>query len=117
LRFLLVEDEMMVAFLVESLVRDLGHEIVATESRLDKAVALAQHETLDCAILDVNIAGREVYPVADALRARGVPFIFATGYGSARLPETHRQVPTLQKPYQAEDLRAAIAQALRRTRV
>jgi CheY-like chemotaxis protein len=108
LRVLLVEDEMMVALLLEGMLADFGHEIVGPAARLEKAVEMAQQEAMDVAILDVNIDGEEVYPVADALDARGIPFIFATGYGRAGLRAPYRDRPTLQKPYLADDLHAAI---------
>src|SRR5690348_1237410 len=111
LRILLVEDEMMVALLLESMLIDFGHTIVGPVARLDKALEAAQREALDLAILDVNVNGQEVYPVAAALAARGIPFVFATGYGKAGLRAPYRDRPTLQKPYRSDDLREAIMAA------
>lgn len=108
LRVLLVEDEMMVALLVESMLLDLGHEVIGPVGRLDRAVAMAEREIIDFAIIDVNINGGKAYPIAAALAARGIPFIFATGYGRAGLAAPFEDRPTLQKPYRFEDLRAAI---------
>jgi CheY-like chemotaxis protein len=78
LRVLLVEDEIMVALLLEEMLADLGHEVVGPVARLDKAVAMARQEALDIAILDVNLNGKEVFPVAAVLSARGIPFFFVT---------------------------------------
>lgn len=105
---------MMVALFVESMLVSFGLEVVGPVSRLDKALELAKHERLDLAILDVNINGKEIYPVADILAARNVPFIFATGYTGKRLSTQYRDRPTLQKPYPADELRAAIARIVPR---
>lgn len=111
LRILLVEDEMMVALLVESMLGELGHDVVGPVARLDKALVMAERERLELAILDINIDGRDVYPIAAALAVRGIPFIFATGYGQGGLRAPYRDRPTLQKPYRRDDLKAAIARA------
>jgi two-component SAPR family response regulator len=104
LRILLVEDEMMVAMLVEDILVDIGHTVVGPLAHLDKAMAAARDEVLDLAILDVNINGGEIYPVAEVLAARGIPFAFATGYGVLGLREDWQGRPTLQKPFRREDL-------------
>jgi CheY-like chemotaxis protein len=108
LRVLLVEDEMMVALLVESMLVELGHEVTGPVGRLNQAVAMAERENLDFAVIDVNINGGKAYPVAAVLAARGIPFIFSTGYGRAGLAAPFEDRPALQKPYLVEDLRAAI---------
>ncbi len=111
LRVLVVEDEMAIALLMQSMLVGFGCTVLGPVARLDKAIEVAQHEAIDVAILDVNINGREVYPVAATLSARGIPFIFATGYGKAGLRAPYRDCPTLQKPYREDDLRAAVAAA------
>jgi CheY-like chemotaxis protein len=108
LRVLLVEDEMMVALLIESMLVELGHEVTGPVGRLNRAVLMAERENLDLAVIDVNINGGKAYPVAAALAARGIPFIFATGYGRAGLEAPFEDRPTLQKPFRFEDLCAAI---------
>ena len=105
LRVLLVEDEIMVALLLEEMLADLGHEVVGPVARLDKAVAMAQQEALDVAILDVNLNGQEVFPVAAALTARGIPFFFVTGYGRSGLRAPYADHPSLQKPFRRQALR------------
>jgi DNA-binding response OmpR family regulator len=113
LRILLVEDEMMVALHLESIVAEFGHEVVGPVSRLEAALETARHEALDMAILDVNLDGVEVYPVADALTARGIPCLFTTGYGTGGVRAAYRDHRILQKPYRADDLAAAIAELCR----
>lgn len=113
-RILIVEDEMLVAMLMEDMLTDLGYEVVGTASRVDTAVEMAQRETFDAAVLDVNLNGQDAYPVADTLIARGIPFAFATGYGEAGVREPYRSYPTLQKPFQQQHLKDVVATALSR---
>jgi CheY-like chemotaxis protein len=112
-RVLVVEDEMMISMLVEDMLSDLGCAVVGPAHALDAALELAQTESgLDAAVLDVNLAGQPVFAVADALRAKGVPAIFATGYGDNGLRDVDRGAPVLQKPFRAGDLARALGQAL-----
>lgn len=112
-RVLVVEDETMIAMLVEDMLRDLGCAVVGPAHGLDAALALAEGgEAIDAALLDVNLSGQPVFPVADALRARGVPMIFATGYGESGLREIDAGAPVLQKPFRAADLARALGEAL-----
>ena len=109
LRILIVEDEMLVAMNIEDMLLDLGHEIAGMAARLDAALILAGEADIDVALLDVNLAGEQSFPVADLLASRGVPFLFATGYGIHGIDERHRGRPVLQKPFRASDLADAIA--------
>ena len=104
LRVLVVEDEMMVSMLIEDMLSDLGCVVVGPASRLDEAIELANTAELDCAVLDVNLGGQPIFPLADLLWAKGVPFGFATGYGDAGLREVDRGSPVLQKPFREGDL-------------
>ncbi|MBS0360765.1 MAG: response regulator [Proteobacteria bacterium] len=104
LRVLVVEDEMMVSMLIEDMLADLGCAVVGPASRLDEAIALVKDATIDCAVLDVNLGGQPIFPVADLLREKGAPFAFATGYGDAGLREVDRGTPVLQKPFREGDL-------------
>ena len=104
LRVLVVEDEMMVSMLIEDMLDDLGCKVVGPASRLDEAMALAGEAELDCAVLDVNLGGQSIFPLADFLRAKGAPFAFATGYGDAGLREIDKGSPVLQKPFRETDL-------------
>jgi CheY-like chemotaxis protein len=112
-RVLVVEDEMMIAMLVEDMLAELGCSVVGPAHALDAALNLARTESgLDAALLDVNLAGQPVFAVADALRAKGVPAIFSTGYGDAGLRDVDRGSPVLQKPFRAGDLARALHAAL-----
>ena len=106
----LVEDEVMIRMMVADMLDDLGHRVVAEAGDVTTAVVMAETADFDLAILDVNVAGTIVSPVADVVRARGRPIIFATGYGPLGLPEQYRAFPTLQKPFAVEMLAATIAQ-------
>ena len=108
---LLVEDEMCLAMMVQDLLEDAGYRVVKA-SRVPGALALAEHESIDAAILDVNLAGTEVFPVADELRRRGVPFLFASGYGARGLPGSFADSPVLQKPYDPQLLETMLAGVL-----
>lgn len=108
LRVLVVEDEMLVSMLVEDMLADFGCSVVGPAPDFDEAMALATTADIDAALLDVNLAGRPIFPVADKLKARGVPFAFASGYGQAGLAEEHRDAPVLQKPFRQADLERAL---------
>ena len=110
-RVLLVEDESLVAMLAEDMLLDLGCE-VDVAMRLDKALGLARSKSFDIAVLDVNLGDARSYPVADLLFGRGIPFLFATGYGQKGLEGHYRGVPVLQKPYQAEPLEHLLVRLL-----
>jgi CheY-like chemotaxis protein len=107
----LVEDEAMIALYMEDLVADLGHEIAATAMRLGEALELAEQSDFDVAILDINLAGTMSFPVADLLTARGVPYLFATGYGSAGIGPPYNEHVVVHKPVRAADLGRAITTA------
>lgn len=111
-RVLVVEDESMIRMLLEGMLTDLGHTVAAEAGGIDEAVALAKKETFDVAVLDVNLNGHPVTPVVEILVERGVPFIFASGYGQRGVPEAYRAIPTLQKPFQADALARAIETAI-----
>jgi CheY-like chemotaxis protein len=112
-RVFVVEDEVMIRMLLEDMLADLGYGVAASAGGLDEAIALARDSDFDLAILDVNLNGHAVYPVAEVLARRGVPFVFSTGYGERGLPEPYRDRPTLQKPFQLENLEKALATIMR----
>jgi CheY-like chemotaxis protein len=101
-RVLIVEDETLVSMLIEDMVCDCCGQVVGPASTFEQAITLAVEEDLDLAILDVNMAGLAVYPVADVLRHRGIPFIFVTGYDPGIIPTRYRQAPVLLKPFSYE---------------
>ena len=112
-RVLVVEDESLVAMLLETILEDMGCTPVGPASNVDEGEAIARDTVnLDAALLDVNLAGRQVFPVAAVLKARGVPFVFSTGYGESGLPDEWRGNPTIQKPFTEAAVRDALMQAL-----
>jgi DNA-binding NtrC family response regulator len=111
-RVLIVEDEAAISILMEDMLVDLGIEIVGPASRLAPALQLAREVELDAAILDINIGGVQSYPVADVLLSRGIPVIFATGYGSSVLPERFKSCQILQKPFDQHRFSEALHTAL-----
>lgn len=112
-RVLIVEDESLVAMLLETILEDMECIPVGPASNIDDGETLARDtEHLDAALLDVNVAGRQVFPVAEVLKARGVPFVFSTGYGEGGLPEEWRGQPTIQKPFTEAAIRDALMKAM-----
>jgi CheY-like chemotaxis protein len=114
LQILVVEDKSMVAMMIEDMLIDLGHHVVATSGGMDDASKLASHANADLAILDVNLNGEETYPRATSLASWKIPFIFATGYGSSGIRTEWSGVPVLQKPFQSRELAEAINLAIRK---
>lgn len=110
LRVLLVEDESLVAMLLEDCLIELGYQVVATVGDVDAALEVVHRNAMDLAVLDVNLGGTLSFPVAEALDARGVPYIFVTGYAQSGIPERFRHRHGLQKPFQFRDLQAALLQ-------
>ena len=108
-RVLVVEDEYLIRMLLEDMLADLGYDVAAAVGTIAEASEFAAHGDFNAAILDVNLDGQEVYPVAEILAKRGLPFVFVTGYGERSLNEPYRDRPALQKPFQAEQLKALLA--------
>ena len=111
-RVLIVEDESLVAMLLETILEDMGCLAVGPAATVDEGRRMAADEAVDAALLDVNDAGRQVFPVAQVLKDRGVPFIFSTGYGEGGLPDEWRGQPTLQKPFTEAAVRDALITAM-----
>ena len=105
LRILIVEDEAMIALLIQDVLEEIGSVIVGPASRIPAALDLIAAEAVDLAVLDLNLAGQPVYPVADALMARGIPFVFLTGYRSDGIDRRYAHIPALQKPIDPGALR------------
>lgn len=112
-RILIVEDEAVIAFALEDILLDLRATVVGPAGRLDEACALAEREAIDAAILDVNLNYQASYPIAKILKARGIPFAFATGYDEdgVNWPEP---VPVIAKPYREEEIEALLHLLVRR---
>jgi CheY-like chemotaxis protein len=112
-RVLVVEDESLVAMLLETILEDMGCNPIGPVSSVDEALStIAGEAHIDAALLDVNVAGVQVFPVAQALRDRGVPFVFSTGYGEGGLPDEWRGQPTIQKPFTEATVRDALMKAM-----
>ena len=111
---LVVEDEMMISMLLEDMLSDIGCTPVGPATRMERAWKLIEDAGFDVAILDVNLNGDETFPIADALAARAIPFVFASGYSAGRLREEYRSVPSLKKPFQQQELERTLAAALGR---
>jgi CheY-like chemotaxis protein len=110
-RVLVVEDELMIRMLLEGMLEDLGHTVAGQAGTIEEALALAKQADFDVALLDVNLNGKPITPVVAVLAARGLPFVFASGYGQRGVPEEYRDSPALQKPFQAEALADALQAA------
>ena len=102
----------MIRMLLEGMLADLGHSVAAEAGAIDEAMTLAKEAEFDVALLDVNLNGHPITPVVEILIQRGLPFVFASGYGKQGVPEAYRASPTLQKPFQVEALAQAIAAAM-----
>ena len=113
-RILVVEDEAMISMLLEDMVLDCGGEIVGPVAKFDDALELAHKAEFGVAVLDLNLNGTLSYPIADVIRERGIPVIFATGYGANGLLDRFRDCPTLQKPFSQQDFAQAVAAACRK---
>jgi CheY-like chemotaxis protein len=111
-RILVVEDEYLIRMLLEDMLTDLGYEIAGAVGTIAQARDLAASGQFDVAVLDVNVDGQEIYPVAEILAKRGLPFVFVSGYGEGSLSEPYRSRPSLQKPFQAEQLKNTLAELL-----
>ena len=111
-RIFVVEDEALVALQLEDMLAELGLEVAASCARLDDALETARTIACDVAVLDINLSGQKSFPVAEALKSRGVPFFFATGYGGSVLPPALTDAQILHKPYGLDDLKAALLRAL-----
>jgi len=107
-RVFVVEDEIMIRMLLEGMLTDLGHTVAAEAGGIEEALKWAKNGDFDVAVLDVNLGKEPITPVVEVLISRGVPFVFASGYGQRGVPEAYRANPTLQKPFQAEALAQAI---------
>jgi len=105
---LLVEDEALIRMMLAEMVEELGHRVIAEAGSVDEARSLAEIEGYDLAILDINLQGTNVLPVAEVVRSRGLPLFFLSGYGSGGLPDGFEGMPVLVKPCTLETLKHTI---------
>ena len=111
LRFMIVDDEIIVALDLEYMLADLGHSVVETAHRVDRGIEIATHSEVDMAILDINVRGVLSFPIAGILRDRGVPVIFSSGYGQRGLISEFRGAHLLTKPFDLGSLAQIVAKA------
>jgi DNA-binding response OmpR family regulator len=112
-RVLVVEDEFLLSTLLEQDLRDAGYDVIGPYFSLSTAMAAAQSELFDVAILDINLRGELVYPVAEELARRKIPFLFLSGYALANMPQEFRTYPRLAKPTDLKSLLRTVATVLR----
>ena len=115
-RVMVVEDEMLVAMLIEDTLRDQGYDVVGPFTNLPDALAAAGREAADIALLDVNLRGQRVYPVAELLESRGIPFLLLSGYGSEAVPAEHAHWAACSKPFMPRDLTRRMETIMERAR-
>jgi CheY-like chemotaxis protein len=111
-RVLLVEDESLVALMIEDMIEDIGAVGAGTASTIGEALTTLESARPDIAVLDINVGGDLVFPVCERLAELGIPFVFSTGYGEHGVPPQWRASPVLQKPYSAPQLADALARCL-----
>src|SRR5262245_5547739 len=114
LKVLIVEDEFLILLSIEKMLEEMGCDVVASAPRVAKALAMLDTVGAAAAVLDVNVAGEPVYPVAEALAARGIPVVFTTGYGDSGIAAPWHEWPIVQKPFSQDQLERALKAALAR---
>lgn len=108
LRILVVEDEVLTTIMIEDMLADLGHTVAASAASVDEALSHVRLGGFDAALLDLNLHGARSYAVADALKAKNVPYLFITAYAERDIDARYRGHPSLRKPFSAEALAAAL---------
>lgn len=111
-RVLVVEDEALVGLLLEDMLTEMGCQVIGMAWRVPQALDMAETVDADVALLDVNVAGVRIDPVAEVLQRRNIPFVFATGYGIAGLPDHLKDHPVLTKPVRQDELSCALGTVL-----
>lgn len=105
---LLIEDEALIRMMLADMIEQLGHQVVAEAGDVAQGRSLAEATEFDFAILDVNVGGTSIVPVAEMVASRGLPFIFITGYGSSGVPDQFPGTPVLAKPFMLPKLKETI---------
>jgi CheY-like chemotaxis protein len=112
LRILVVEDEPFLAVMLADMLEELGYAVAASASQVSQATEFLAGDKVDIALLDVNLGDERIDPVADLLAERACPFIFTTGYGQDDVPAAYASRSVLQKPFNINDLAAALRKEL-----
>ena len=110
---LVVEDESLVAMLIEEYLSEFGCIVAGSVRRVAKGIEALEGGEIEAAVLDMNVAGESAGPLAERLDELGIPFIFASGYGARGIDNRWAGRPMLQKPFSPDDLRAALIESLR----
>ncbi|WP_428029215.1 response regulator [Ancylobacter sp.] len=115
-RVFIVEDETLVAMMIEGMLEELGATVVGNESRSDDALnfVASRHGEIDVAMLDLNLGTGHSYAIAEAIAGHGIPIVFSTGYTDSAIDAAWRSCPVLNKPFQLADLQGALSRALDR---
>lgn len=116
LRLLIVEDEALIAMMIQDVIRDAGAEVVGPAANVDMAMSALREQAVDGAILDVNLSGQRIDPVANALRARKIPFLFLTGYGKSGIGERFPSATVITKPFNDVDLLKTVDRVIVKSR-
>ncbi|QIB36305.1 response regulator [Ancylobacter pratisalsi] len=113
-KVLIVEDETLVAMMMEAMVEELGATVIGSKARVGEALDFiaTRHHEIDIVMLDLNLGGTRCYSVASAATGHGIPFVFSTGYQDGDIIEEWRDRPMLTKPFQLSELQGALALAL-----
>jgi CheY-like chemotaxis protein len=111
---LVVEDELLVLMMIEDMLADLGCECVIAAATVDKALAAIDAKVIDAAMLDMNLNGSNSHSVAEALAARGIPFVYSTGNGGPNMRDGYRDRPILKKPFKHDELVEILTRLLSR---
>ncbi|ADH87983.1 response regulator receiver protein [Ancylobacter novellus DSM 506] len=113
-RIFIVEDEALVAMMMEAMIEELGAVVVGTEARIGDALNFVaqRHGEIDVAVLDLNLGGSRSYDIAQAINGHGIPIVFSTGYDDGTIEDAWREHPLLSKPFQLAELEGALARAL-----
>lgn len=113
-RILVVEDEYLIRMLLEDMLAEIGYVVAGAAGSIKEASEFAEKGDFDLAILDVNLDGEQIFPVADIIARKNLPFVFVTGYGERSLPDPYRGHPTLQKPFQREALQSLLTSLIKK---
>ena len=111
-RVMVVEDELLIAMLIEDTLAEAGYDVVGPFSNLTDALRAAREATIDVALLDVNLRGERVYPVAEVLESRAIPFLLLSGYGTDAIPATRKHWSACSKPFMPADLKRQLAELI-----
>lgn len=115
-RVLVVEDELLVSMLIEDILADEECQVIGPFTTVFDALSAARNEAIDIALLDVNLRGEKVYPVAEILTERGIPFVFLSGYGPDAIPDDHPGWRACSKPFSPNDLTRILTEQIQASR-